>query len=197
MENGRRAIFLDRDGTLIEEVGFLNHLDRLRLLPRAADAVRRINESGYLALVVTNQSGIARKIFDLPLLERAHDLLHRRLAREGARLDGIYFCPHHPDALDPEFRAVCNCRKPGPGMILRAVEEHSIDPSRSWLIGDSSTDLQAARSAGVRAILVLTGYGRGEREFRVRERGLAPEHVAEDLFDAVEWILAREAEAGR
>lgn len=191
MARESRAIFLDRDGTLIEEVGYLNHLDRLHLLPGAAGAVRRINRNGYLALLVTNQSGVARRIFDIALVRSAHERLLEELGRDGASLDGIYFCPHHPDALDPEYKTECDCRKPGPGMIIRAAEEHGIDLSRSWMIGDSSVDLEAARNAGVRSILVLTGYGRGEREFRVRRKGLEPDHVAEDLGEAVEWILSR------
>jgi D-glycero-D-manno-heptose 1,7-bisphosphate phosphatase len=145
--DGRGAVFLDRDGTLIEEVGFLNHMDRLRLLPRAAEAIRHLNESGLLALVVTNQSGIARRIFDTAFLERVHGTIAARLAESGAKLDGIYHCPHHPDALDPEFRRDCDCRKPKPGMILRAAKEHGVDISRSYMIGDSVTDLEAARNA--------------------------------------------------
>lgn len=189
--NGRKAIFIDRDGTLIEEVGYLNHLSRMRLLPGSARAVRRINESGYLALVVTNQSGIARKIFDVELLESVHAALAAHLAESGARLDGIYHCPHHPDALDPRFRRDCDCRKPKPGMFLSAAREHGLDLSRSWMIGDSSTDMAAARNAGVRFVLVLTGYGRGEVDFRVAASARAPDHVAEDLGAAVDWILNR------
>jgi D-glycero-D-manno-heptose 1,7-bisphosphate phosphatase len=187
--DGRRAVFLDRDGTLIEEVGFLNHLDRLRLLPRAAEAIRRLNENDVLALLVTNQSGVARRLFDEAFLERVHGTIAARLAESGARLDGIYHCPHHPDGLDPAFRRLCECRKPKPGLILRAAEEHGVELPGSYMVGDSAMDLEAARNAGVRSVLVLTGLGKGEMEFRVRQRGLRPAYVAKDLYDAVEWIL--------
>jgi D-glycero-D-manno-heptose 1,7-bisphosphate phosphatase len=194
--SGRRAIFLDRDGTLIEEVGYLNHLDRLRMLPRAGEAVRRINESGFLAFLVTNQSGVARRFFGLDLVQEAHGRIAAHLAESGAKLDGYYLCPHHPDALDPEFKKACSCRKPRPGMILRAAEEHGLDISRSYMVGDSATDMETARNAGMRSVLVLTGYGRGDRESRVPERGLKPAYVAEDLHDAVEWILKSEGREG-
>jgi D-glycero-D-manno-heptose 1,7-bisphosphate phosphatase len=191
--NGRAAVFMDRDGTLVEEVGYLNHLSRLKVLPRSAEAVRRLNESGWPALLVTNQSGVARRIFDMNLLEQVHAALTSALAEGGAKLDGIYFCPHHPDAADPAYRAVCECRKPKPGMFLRAAKEHGVDLSRSYLVGDSATDMEAARNAGVTGVLVLTGYGRGERQFRLPLRGLSPAHFAEDIGEAVDWILSREA----
>jgi D-glycero-D-manno-heptose 1,7-bisphosphate phosphatase len=192
----RRAIFLDRDGTLLDEVGFLNHLDRLRFLPGVAPAVRRINESGFLALLITNQSGVARQIFDIALLDRVHRRLAEHLSEGGARLDGIYYCPHHPDATDPAFRADCECRKPRPGLLLAGARDHNVDLPGSYLVGDSSADLGAAESAGVTPVLVLTGYGRGELEYRIRPRGLNPAYVAEDLADAVDWILRRETATG-
>ena len=197
--NGRGAVFIDRDGTLIEEVGYLNHISRLRHLPRSAEAVRKINHSGMLAFLVTNQSGVARRIFDRDLVETVHEEIRRHLGSEGAHLDGVYYCPHHPDAADPRYREVCECRKPKPGMILRAVEEHGADLSRSYLVGDTVTDLEAARHAGITSVLVLTGYGRGELEYRIAHRKIHPAHVAEDLSAAVDWILARDgaARAGR
>jgi D-glycero-D-manno-heptose 1,7-bisphosphate phosphatase len=194
MTGGRRtAVFLDRDGTLIEEVGYLNHIDRIRWLPRSAPAVRRLNERGLPAILVTNQSGVARRIFDMALLRRVHETIEGRLAAEGARLDGIYVCPHHPDGIDPEYRRACDCRKPRPGLFVKAAADHGVDLSRSYLVGDSATDMEAARNAGVTGVLVMTGYGRGDLVYRIPERGLSPAHAAEDLLDAVEWILAREA----
>lgn len=188
---GRPAVFIDRDGTLIDEVGYVNHTDRIRWLPGAAEAVRRLNERGFLALMVTNQSGVANRILDIPLLDEIHRLVAGHLREKGAHLDGVYFCPHHPDAADPEFRVDCDCRKPRAGMLLRAEKEHGIDLSRSYMVGDSSHDMGAAREAGVTPILVLTGYGRGELHYRVRPRGLDPAFVAEDLAAAVEWILSQ------
>ena len=189
-----RAVFIDRDGTLIDEVGYINHLDRIRYLPGAAEAVRRVNDSGLLALLVTNQSGIANQIFDIPLLNRIHEAIAGHLSEKGACLDGIYFCPHHPGAADPKYRTDCDCRKPRAGMIMQGARDHDIDLARSYFIGDSVHDMAAAHEAGVIPILVLTGYGRGELEFRVKPRGLDPAHVAEDLSEAVDWILQTEAE---
>ena len=192
MRDGRVAVFIDRDGTLIDEVGYLNHLDRIRWLPRSLEAVKRLNESGLLALLVTNQSGVARRIFDMAFLQQVHAAITAHLAEGGARLDGVYLCPHHPDGSDPAYRQVCACRKPKPGMFLRAAQDHGVDLSRSYFVGDSATDLEAAKNAGLTGVLVLTGYGRGDMDFRVPQRGLKPAHVAEDLGGAVEWILGRE-----
>ncbi len=192
MTSLNRAVFVDRDGTLIDEVGYVNHLDRLRWLPGTAEAVRRLNDQGLLVLMVTNQSGLANRIFDVALLDKTHALLGEHLRQKGARLDGVYYCPHHPEAANPDLRMECECRKPRAGLILKAAREHGVDLSLSYLVGDSSHDMAAAREAGVTPILVLTGYGRGELEFRVKPKGLDPAHVAEDLAGAVDWILRRE-----
>lgn len=188
----RGAVFIDRDGTLIEEVGYINHLDRIRYIPGSGQAVRQINDMGLLAIMVTNQSGVANGILDIPLLERVHARVAQHLAESGGRLDGIYYCPHHPEAFLPQFRVDCQCRKPRPGMLHQAARDHGIDLERSYLIGDSVHDMAAAGEAGVTPILVLTGYGRGELEFRVRPRGLEPARVAGDIAEAVAWILRRE-----
>ena len=188
----RRAIFMDRDGTVSDEVGYVNHIDRYRLLPRSAQAIRRINEAGLLAFVITNQSGVARGLFDEALVHEVHATLVRWLAERGARVDGIYFCPHHPKEGEPPLRQDCDCRKPRPGLLKRAAEEHGVDLSASYMIGDTVLDIEAARNAGATGILVLTGYGKGDLKFRMAKRGLAPAHVAADLMEAVEWILERE-----
>lgn len=188
----RRAVFMDRDGTISEEVGYLNHLSRYRLMPRSLEAIRLVNRAGILAIVTTNQSGVARGYFSESLVHEVHALLRSRAAEAGARLDAIYYCPHHPREGDPPLRADCDCRKPRPGMILRAAREHRIDLARSYVIGDSLADIEAAAAAGVPGILVLTGYGRGLVEHQSDRLRVAPLHTAEDLLDAVRWILARE-----
>jgi D-glycero-D-manno-heptose 1,7-bisphosphate phosphatase len=190
--NGRRAVFLDRDGTVIDENGYVNHIDRVRYLPRSAEAIRKLNENGVLALLVTNQSGVARRIFDRALVERVHEGIQAWLAAAGARIDAYYYCPHHPEGADPEYRLVCDCRKPKPGMIERAAREHGVDLARSYMVGDTLSDIEAAERAGVAGVLVRSGYGRGEIEHRLPWKGPKPLHVAEDLLDAVEWILERE-----
>ena len=191
----RPAVFIDRDGTLTDEVGYVNHPSRLRLLPRSAEAVRRLNAAGVAAVVVTNQAGIARGYFSEKLLDEVHDVLRAQLAAAGARLDGLYACVHHPSEGEPPYRARCDCRKPQPGLLVRAAAELGLDLTRSTMVGDKASDLVPARTVGAGAVLVLTGYGRGEWEYR-RERFEAdPDHVAGDLLDAVEWTLARRVTA--
>ncbi len=182
---GRRpAVFLDRDGTLIEEVAFLSRPEQVRLLPGAGRAVADLNRAGYAVALVTNQSGVARGLFTVEDLGRIHDRLTQLLAEEGARLDGLYFCPHHPEGAIPEFARSCGCRKPGPGLFHQAAQELRLDPARSIWVGDRWRDLAAAAPFGGRSVLVLTGYGleeTGRPECR-------PTLVAPDLRRAVEWI---------
>ena len=186
----RPAVFIDRDGTLTEEVGYVNHPERLRLLPRSAAAVRRLNETGIAAVVATNQAGIARGYFSEDVMHAVHERLVAQLKEAGAHLDGLYVCPHHPTEGVAPFRADCDCRKPKPGLLLRAARELDLDLSGSVMVGDKASDLLVARPVGARAILVLTGYGRGEWEYRRPQFAVPPDHVATDLLDAVEWVIA-------
>jgi D-glycero-D-manno-heptose 1,7-bisphosphate phosphatase len=188
----KRAIFLDRDGTVAEEVGYVNHASRVRLLPGSAAAVQRLRAAGFLAVVVTNQAGVARDYFEESVVHEAHARLLDLLAREGTTLDAIYYCPHHPREGTPPYRQECDCRKPKPGMLRRAAADLGIDLSRSYMVGDGVVDVGAARAAGVVPILVLTGYGRGHVEHRRARWSVEPEHIAEDLSAAVDWILSRE-----
>jgi D-glycero-D-manno-heptose 1,7-bisphosphate phosphatase len=187
----RPAVFIDRDGTLTEEVGYVNHPKRLRLLPRSAEAIRRLNDAGLAAIVVTNQAGVARGYFSEDVLGAVNAALVAQLKGEGARLDGVYVCPHHPTEGAPPYRMVCECRKPRPGLLLRAAADHGLDLSRSALVGDKPSDLLAAQAVGARSVLVLTGYGLGEWEYRRGTFPVEPDHVAEDLLDAVDWVIAR------
>ena len=187
----RAAIFLDRDGTICEEVGYVNHLSRSRLLPNSLEAIGLINQAGLLAVVTTNQSGVARGYFSQDLVESVHAKLQASVTGAGARLDAIYYCPHHPTEGTPPWRAVCECRKPEPGMILRATREHGIDLSRSFVVGDSVADIEAGASAGVPGILVKTGHGRGLLEHQRHRFKTEPVHTADDLLEAVRFILSR------
>jgi D-glycero-D-manno-heptose 1,7-bisphosphate phosphatase len=188
----RRAVFLDRDGTLSYEVGYMTDVDRIELLPRTAVAVARINRSGFLAILATNQSGVARGLFPVASVHQAHARLRRLLARHGAFLDAVYFCPHHPAEGRPPWRLRCLCRKPRPGLLERAAREHRIDLSRSYMVGDSGKDLDVGLAVGATPIMVQTGYGRGEWNRRQAKRKRPPAFVAGDLLDAVDWIEARE-----
>jgi D-glycero-D-manno-heptose 1,7-bisphosphate phosphatase len=189
----RRAIIMDRDGTVCEEVGYVNHVDRVRLLPRSAAAILAANDAGFQTVVVTNQAGVARGYFAETLIDEAHDRVRELLARDGARLDGIYYCPHHPEVGAPPYRKACSCRKPSPGMLERARDEMGIDLSASYMVGDTVKDIEAGHRAGTTTVLVLTGYGKGELEYQSQRWAVRPDHVAMDLLDAVTWILGREA----
>lgn len=189
---GAPAVFIDRDGTLTEEVGYVNHPKRLRLLSRSAEAIRRLNRSGLKAVLVTNQSGVARGYFSAEVLQAVNEALVSQLKAEGAYLDGLYVCVHHPTAGKPPYRVACDCRKPEPGLLRRAAVDLGLDLSRSFTVGDKISDVLAGRRAGTRSILVLTGYGLGEWEYRRSLWPTEPDHVAEDLLDAVDWVLRKD-----
>jgi D-glycero-D-manno-heptose 1,7-bisphosphate phosphatase len=187
---GRRAIFVDRDGTVSEEVGYVNHIGRFRLLPRTADAIRKINDSDFLAVLVTNQAGVARGYFKEELVRRVHARLEEMLAEGGARLDAIYYCPHHPTAGEPPYRRDCDCRKPRPGMIEAARGDLEIDVSRSFMVGDKHSDIVFAHSVGMKGVLVRTGYGLGEIDQWSTGWDEQPDAICNDLLDAVDWIVS-------
>lgn len=213
------AVFLDRDGTINEEVGYLDSLDKLRLYDNAAEAVRLINECGMKAVVITNQSGVARGLFTEDFVREVHEKLQEILRLQGAFIDAFYYCPHHPTEGKGEYLMACPCRKPQPGMLLRAAQDLHIDLSRSYMVGDMMKDVEAARRIGAHGILVKTGYGEKTlREnpdliiteittsisplykspcvplLKKEELGESKEMpgtvlVAEDILAAVRWIL--------
>jgi len=188
-----RAVFLDRDGTINEEVGYVNHLDRFYLLPRSAKAIRLLNEHHYKTVVVTNQSGVARGYFPESLVEAVHKKMADLLEREGAHLDGIYYCPHHPHEGEPPYRQRCRCRKPATGLVEEAVRMLDLDLRGSYVVGDRGMDMEFAQAVGVMGVLVLTGYGRGEWEYLRDRWKVKPAYVAEDLYDAAQWIVEQDA----
>ena len=183
-----KALFVDRDGSLNEDVGYVSRPEDLIIYPWAAEAIRLVNESGMKAIVVTNQSGIARGLYTEETLHQIHQRLRAELARDGARLDGIYYCPHHPRIGDPRYRQLCGCRKPNPGMLHQAAVEHNVDLAGSFVIGDKSSDINLATNAGAKGVLVLTGYGRETQSDRERWP-CHPEFVANDVLEAVRLIL--------
>ena len=176
------AVFLDRDGVINEEMGYINHLSRFRLLPQAVPAIRRLNAAGVKVVVVTNQSGAARGYFPASLVEEIHANLQKILAAGGAHLDGLYTCLHGPDEG-------CACRKPKPTLIQQAARDLDLDLARSYAVGDRYKDIETAANANVKGILVLTGYGRGEYDYLRPAQKVQPVFVAPDLEAAVEWIL--------
>ena len=193
-EPRRPAVFMDRDGTLSHEVGYVNHPSRFRLYPWATDAVRAVNRASWLAVVVTNQAGVARGYFPEAVFAEVQDRLVRSIEVGGARFDAVYACLHHPSVGKPPYRADCDCRKPRPGLLRRAEAELGADLARSWVVGDRHSDLLLAWSVGARGALVKSGYGLGELAYLSERWPRQPDLVAENLLEAVERILGRDGE---
>jgi D-glycero-D-manno-heptose 1,7-bisphosphate phosphatase len=186
---------LDRDGTICEDVGYIGEVEDLRLLPGSAEAIVSASAAGFQCVLITNQAGIARGVLDEARLDEVHDRLRELLAAEGARLDGIYYCPHHPEGEVTRYRSRCDCRKPGSGMLRRARDEMGIDLDSSYFVGDHLRDIEAGHAVGATTVLVLTGHGRDQLD-RADSRRPRPDHVTEDLRAAVGWILDREDGGG-
>lgn len=182
----RPAVFIDRDGTISEEVGYVNHPSRFRLFPYSSEAIRILNDHGWLAILITNQAGVARGYFAEDVIIKVHDQLQRDLG--NARLDAIYYCAHHPSVGEPPYRSDCDCRKPKTGLIDRAATDFEIDLGASWMVGDRYGDVELARNAGLHSAFVLSGYGRGEWEYQRQSWKHEPDLVCETLLEAVKMI---------
>lgn len=180
----RKAVFLDRDGTINLEVDYLSRVEEFQFIPGAPLAIKRLKDAGFLLVVVTNQSGIARGYYDESALERIHQHMHEELEKFGVAIDACYFCPHHPEHGVGPYKRECTCRKPFPGMLFQAAKELDIDLSASFMVGDKIADVKAGIEAGCTPILVLTGYGQKEAP------GLPPGvRSANDLLAAAEMII--------
>lgn len=193
LENKQKCIFLDRDGTINEYVPFLKDPNKIKLIPGVAEAIKKINSSEYLCIVVTNQPIIARGESTVENLENIHRRLETELGKAGAYIDGLYYCPHHPDkgypGEVPELKIVCDCRKPAIGMVLQAAKDFNIDLSQSIMIGDTTSDIQMAKNAGMQSILVETGEGGKDRKYDV-----VPDAVCHNLVEAVATIVVKKNE---
>jgi D-glycero-D-manno-heptose 1,7-bisphosphate phosphatase len=183
----KRAVFLDRDGTIIEDVGYLDRLDRIAFFPWTVDAIRALYRAGLLVVVVTNQSGIARGFLSERLVDDTHQHMTKRLAAGGAHIDAYYYCPHHPGGPVEAYATLCDCRKPERGLVDRAVRDLAIDPSRSFMVGDKWSDIVLGRTVGARSLLVRTGTGAAE-ETRPQD-GVTPDAIVDNLAGAASWIL--------
>jgi D-glycero-D-manno-heptose 1,7-bisphosphate phosphatase len=184
--SGRAAVFLDRDGVLIEDVGYLTALERAVLYPWSIDAVRALNHAGLPVVVITNQSGIARAYFTEEFVAETHRHLTAQLERGGARIDAYYYCPHHPEGHVAPYARACDCRKPARGLVDRAARDLDLDPARSFVIGDKWSDVEVAHTVGARGILVRCGTGSAE----IRRRpDLRADAIVDNLAAAVSWVL--------
>jgi len=186
-----RAAFLDRDGTIIEDLGYLGDPEQIRFIPGALDALCTLRDAGFRLVLVTNQAGVARGLITEADVRQVNGRLEALLRDADIRLDGMYYCPHHPGHGSAEYRMDCDCRKPKPGMVQRAVRDLRLDPSRSVIIGDHVSDVALAQSfPGMRSILLLTGHGRDQVSKIERGEAPRPDHVAADLSAAVRWRLS-------
>ncbi len=186
-----RAVFLDRDGNINRDVGYPDSYDLIEIYPYSFEAVRMLNQAGFLTVIITNQSGIGRGLIPEENLLDIHSRMQAAFEQKGARIDGIYYCPHYLPSSIPEYGRECSCRKPQPGMGLQAAKDLEIDPARSYMVGDKIEDIQFGLNLGATPILVLTGYGEKSR-IQLKKMGIEPAFVAPTLQDAVNWIMADE-----
>ena len=179
-----RGVFLDRDGTIIEDVGHPHEHSKIKFLPKVRQAIKLLNRNGFKVLIVTNQSGVARGYFTVETVREINRRVQETLANQGAFIDKIYYCPHHVEGIIEEYRQECYCRKPNPGMILEAAREFGIDLKKSFVIGDKISDIEAGHRAGCRTVLLVR-----EGSLNKGEIALISDHVATDLYEAVKWIV--------
>lgn len=185
MENNKIAVFLDRDGTINEEVGYLKDIKDLKIIKGSAQAIKKLNQANILTILVTNQSGVARGYYDESVIAKLHKRLSELLSEEGAYLDAIYYCPHLKQGIIQEYSIDCKCRKPDIGMLLKAQADFNIDLSKSFMIGDNQTDIEAGQRAGCKTILVKTSY----RKYLMHNNTTQPDFIAQNLQEAVQWIF--------
>jgi len=180
-----RAVFLDRDGTIIEDTGYPHEHNKIKFLPRVSEAIRLLNQNGFKVIITTNQSGVARGYFTEETVQEINRYIQETLARQGATIDKMYYCPHHVEGTIEEYRKECYCRKPNPGMIEAAIGELALDSKSSFVIGDKISDTEAGRRAGCKAILLVSKDSLNEEA----EAASAPDlHIVTDLFEAAEWV---------
>jgi D-glycero-D-manno-heptose 1,7-bisphosphate phosphatase len=187
-----KAAFIDRDGNLIHEVGYINSLERIKFYSRSIKAVKFLKDNGYKIIVVTNQSGVARGYIKESFVKNAHKKINAMLGKYGLKIDGFYYCPHHPKkAVIKKYLKDCSCRKPKTGMIERAVKKFNIDLKQSFTIGDKLTDVHLGKNAGTKTALVLTGYGKKEKELikTVYDR---TDITAKDFYQAARMLVKKE-----
>lgn len=178
-----KAAFLDRDGTVIRDVGYLNDPKQIEFLPGSLEAIRLLNQAGYKVIIITNQAGVARRLISENQLQVIDKTLQKLILNSGGIIDGIYYCPHHPDHGLYPYRRVCDCRKPAPGNLLKAAKDHQIDLSQSWMIGDKDGDIGAGKNAGTKTAFVKTGLHTVDRLTN------KPDLIADNLLEAVKQIV--------
>lgn len=180
-----KAIFLDRDGTIIEDQGYISSPEQIKFLPGSVEAIKMLKDAGYKIIIISNQSGVARGLLTEDMLQTIDKIIHRTILNGGGNIDGSYYCPHHPEHGVYPYKQACECRKPHIGLIKRATREHDIDLNGSFMVGDHSNDVETAKRAGIPGIFVMTGHGKEEKDNLKSQ----PAHFAPDLLSAAKWIL--------
>jgi len=187
----KRAVFLDRDGTINKDIGYPSSYDSIEIYPYSFEAVRKLNQTCFITVVVTNQSGVGRGLIEEDILKEIHTKMQEDFRAQKASLDSIYYCPHYINSVYPEYRKDCTCRKPKPGMALKASAELGIDTAKSYMIGDKTEDILFGINIKATPILLLTGHGRRARK-ELKDMGKKPAYVAANLLEATNWILEQE-----
>ena len=185
MSEKSKAVFLDRDGTIIEDSGYISSPDQIKFIPGSIEAIKQLNQAGYKVIIISNQAGIARGLLTEDMLQTIDKIIHRQILSGGGHIDASYYCPHHPEHGVYPYKQVCECRKPHPGLIKRAVRDQALELAGSFMVGDKSSDVETGKRAGVKTVFVRTGHGR-EDETKLKEK---PDHRADNLAEAVRWIL--------
>ncbi len=183
------TVFLDRDGTINYDAGYINDTDNFVIYPFAAQSIKMLNDSGYLVVVITNQSGLGRGFFNIETMNKIHEKMYAELAKQGAKIDGLYYCPHDVNAKVAEFKGDCDCRKPKAGMLEQAFSELPIDKSNTFFVGDKHSDIMAGYTFGSKTIMVETGYGKGDLLNKSHKWEVKPDYVAQNLLEATRAIL--------
>jgi D,D-heptose 1,7-bisphosphate phosphatase len=192
----KKAVFLDRDGNINKDVGYPNSYAQIKIYPYSYEAVRKINKAGFLAIVITNQSGVGRGFIKEGELKEIHRKMKKSFLENNARLDGMYYCPHYIDSSIPKYKKDCECRKPHPGLAYKAAKNLNIDLSKSYMIGDKVEDILFGKNIKSKTILVLTGFGKESRA-QLKNMKTKADYVAKNLLDAVNWILEKDQQRKR
>jgi len=185
-----RAVFLDRDGTINEDYGYLKHHHQVKLIPGAAEAIKKLNAAGFKVIVISNQAGVARGLATEDSVKSVNMTVGKQVLSAGGIIDAFYYCPHHPEHGAHPYKTACDCRKPETGMILKAQMKYNLDLSRSFMVGDKATDIELGKKAGLRSVFVLTGKGVGEKP-KLETKKLTPDHLGKDVLEAAEWIISK------
>ena len=183
-----KAVFIDRDGCLIHELGYINSVEKIKFFRRSFDALRLLKAAGFKVIIVTNQSGVARGYFPESFVAEAHSYIAAELKKKNLKIDAYYYCPHHEKATVAVYKKDCECRKPRQGMIKKASKRFNLDLKQCFTMGDKLSDVKLGHNGGMKGILVLTGFGRWQRGL-IRKERIKPDYIARDFYSGAKWVV--------